>query len=228
MSASLKLDLNKKLYVRDPEQTELGKSIISESVLMIDELGIEHFTFKKLALQTGTTEASIYRYFENKHKLLIYLVSCYWELLDYRIDYHTNNINEAVDKLKIIIQIITHKGMEQPYLNHVNESALYRIVIAESSKAYLTKKVDADNEEGYFKGYLLLCKKISNIIREINPEYPYALALVSTLLEAVKKQAFFAQHLPELTEAKFDGDTHQGVVDFLEHLAFSSIFSTIT
>lgn len=40
---------------------------------MIYKTGYEAFTFKKLAEDIGTTEAGIYRYFENKYKLLVYL-----------------------------------------------------------------------------------------------------------------------------------------------------------
>ncbi|MBL7759004.1 MAG: helix-turn-helix transcriptional regulator, partial [Chitinophagaceae bacterium] len=59
--------MNTKLFLRDPEQSVLGRSIIQHSINMIHKVGFEDFTFKKLAQEIGTTEASIYRYFENKH-----------------------------------------------------------------------------------------------------------------------------------------------------------------
>ena len=225
MSTTLKMVLNERLYQRDPEQTELGRNIIKESIVLIDKLGFEHFTFKKLALQLNSTEASIYRYFENKHKLLVYLISWYWVWIDYQIDFQTNNIRSSEEKLKIIISIIAQYGLADNTFTYVNEKALYNIVVSESSKAFLTKEVDKDNEDGFFKEYKSLCHKIALIVSDISPAYPYPHALVSTLFEASKKQIFFAQHLPSLTEAKFDGANYSVINDFLKSLAFSSMNS---
>ena len=66
----LQLVLNDRYFLRDPLHTELGTKIVSQSILMIDQLGFEQFTFKKLAHAIGSTEASVYRYFDNKHRLL--------------------------------------------------------------------------------------------------------------------------------------------------------------
>ena len=70
MLPTLRLDLNQQLYLRDPQATALGRRVLAESVHLLDEIGFEAFTFKKLALALSSTEASIYRYFENKHRLL--------------------------------------------------------------------------------------------------------------------------------------------------------------
>lgn len=225
MSATLKIELNNKLYLRDPEHTELGRNIIAESINMIDEIGFEQFTFKKLAAKLASTEASVYRYFENKHKLLIYLISWYWVWLDYQITFCTNNIQDPKEKLRIFIGIISRNSVGQDKFTHIDEAALYRIVIAESSKAYLTKEVDSDNRDGFFKEYKSLCNKIGKLITEINPHYPYPISLVSTLFEAGKKQVFFAQHLHSLTEACIQNNDYSSIAAFLEHLAFSAIFN---
>jgi hypothetical protein len=58
MAASTHLSLNHNAYLRDPERTELGRKIISESIHMMDALGFEQFTFKKLAAEISSTEAS--------------------------------------------------------------------------------------------------------------------------------------------------------------------------
>ncbi|GAA3931251.1 TetR/AcrR family transcriptional regulator [Hymenobacter algoricola] len=95
MGTSLRLDLNEKLYLRDPQGTDLGRRLVAESVLLIDEIGFEQFTFKKLAQRMESTEASLYRYFENKHKLLVYLVSWHWAWLRYQIRFHTHNVPDV-------------------------------------------------------------------------------------------------------------------------------------
>ena len=70
------------------------------SIQLIGRNGFEAFTFKKLAEDIGTTEAGVYRYFENKHRLLIYIVAWYWTWLQYQVMYQTNNINDPIVKLK--------------------------------------------------------------------------------------------------------------------------------
>ena len=82
----LSIKLNEHLYLSDPQHTKLGQNIISKSVVLIDQLGFEQFTFKKLAKEIDSTEASVYRYFENKHRLLHYLISWYWSWLEYKVD----------------------------------------------------------------------------------------------------------------------------------------------
>ena len=60
------------------------------------EIGFENFTFKKLGEQIGSNESSIYRYFESKHKLMLYLSSWYWAWIEYRLVFATNNINNPL------------------------------------------------------------------------------------------------------------------------------------
>ena len=65
MNVSVNFKLNDKLFLRNPEESELGRKIIQNSIILIHQIGFEDFTFKKLAIEIGTTEASVYRYFEN-------------------------------------------------------------------------------------------------------------------------------------------------------------------
>jgi len=100
MELQLQIKMNEKLFVRNPEQTDLGRKIIQSSIQMIHGHGFEAFTFKKLAEIIGSTEAGIYRYFENKHRLLIYLTAWYWSWLEFRVNFHLNNISDPAIKLK--------------------------------------------------------------------------------------------------------------------------------
>ena len=99
MNWQLHPKMNEKLYLRDPEQSEIGKSIIKKSIILIRKLGFEAFTFKKLAEEIPTTEATVYRYFENKHRLLSYVVAWYWHWLDYQVMFKTNNISNSSENL---------------------------------------------------------------------------------------------------------------------------------
>ncbi|MBT8290820.1 MAG: TetR/AcrR family transcriptional regulator, partial [Muriicola sp.] len=89
---TIKIEVNRKTYVKDPESSDLGKRIVEHSILMIHELGFDSFTFKKLGASIGSNESSIYRYFENKHKLLLYLTSWYWGWQEYQFVFATNSI----------------------------------------------------------------------------------------------------------------------------------------
>jgi AcrR family transcriptional regulator len=222
----IQLQLSRNLYIRDPQETELGRKIIRKGIELIDQIGFEKFTFKKLAMAIESTEASVYRYFENKRRLLIYLIAWYWNWVEYIIDYQTNNITDPREKLKIAIRVITERKMVDPYFPDINEEALFRIIIAESDKTYLTKQVDDDNKEGLFRGYKSLCKKIAEMVKQINPSYEYPHALISTVLQASHQQIFFSQHLPSLTDLNFKSRNYNDQnFDFLYHLVIKTINS---
>ena len=220
----IQLKLNPNFYLRDPQETKLGKNIVTQSIQLIDELGLEQFTFKKLAHAINSTEASIYRYFDNKHRLLTYLVAWYWNWLEYQIDYQTHFLENPEQKLKKAIGLITHQIPHERHVEDVDEKTLYRLVINESDKTYRTKQVDADNKEGLFRGYKSLCTTIASILLEINPDFPYAHSLTSTVLETAHQQVFFAEHLPTLSSFKKEDTLQtQKLTDFLELLVFCSI-----
>ena len=218
----IQIKLNEKLFLRDPERSELGRNIIGNSIVLIEKLGFEEFTFKKLANQIDSTEASVYRYFENKHKLLVYLISWYYAWIEYQINYQTNNISDPEMRLKMILRILSESYKDDPN-SHIDESLLYKIVVAESAKVYLTKLVDQENKEGFFANYKMLCNKIAGVIQEITPDYPYPHSLVSTIIETTHEQIFFCEHIPSLTDIKSDQNNFAGIYDFLEHLAFSAL-----
>lgn len=219
----LSFKLNDHLYVRDPQHTKLGQNIISKSVALIDQLGFEQFTFKKLAAEIESTEASVYRYFENKHRLLHYLISWYWSWLEYKVDLATVNVQKPEDRLKACLRTIAEEKKYDPSFEFVNEEALYRIVVEELDKTYLTKWVDADNKDGLFGSFKSLCKKIAGIVHEINPDYEFPNALISSVLLAAKQQYFFLSHLPSLSNIKQDQFKHAKLYEFLETLVFKTI-----
>lgn len=221
--AVLSFKLNEHLFIRDPQHTVLGQNIISKSVEMIDKLGFEKFNFKKLAAEIESTEPSIYRYFENKHRLLHYLISWYWNWLEYKVDLATQNLHKPQERLKACLRIIAEEKKFDPSFEFVNEEALHRIVVEELDKTYLTKWVENDNKDGLFGSFKSLCKKIANIVHEINPAYKFPNALVSTSLLAAKQQYFFLSHLSSLTNIKQDKHKHEKIYEFLETMVFNTI-----
>lgn len=224
--ATLSLKLTEALYLRDPLSTELGKKILKNSIELIDSLGFEQFTFKKLASEIDSTEASIYRYFENKHRLLLYLIDWYWTWIGYKIDYETNNIPDPRERLSICLRILTEEKNADLYSADLDSKALHRIVMAEFEKTYHTKQVDSDNREGLFLPYKLVCRKVSGLVKEINPDFPYPMALVSTVMLSLNHQLFYAEHLPSLTEIKYEPGKHfEKLNDFINLLVTKALQS---
>ena len=191
MEVQLQIKMNEKLFLRNPEETELGRKIIQCGIQLIHEIGFELFNFKKLAERIGTTEAGVYRYFENKHRLLFYVTTYYWSWLQYRVLFETNNIDNPEIKLKKVITLLAKTVEDDHKTLYVDESVLHQIIIAESSKTYLTKHVTEDNKELLFKPYKDLCTVIADIILIYNPKYKYPRTLATTLIEMAQYQIFF-------------------------------------
>ena len=221
--AILKLLISDNLYLRDPQETELGRKIVEESIALIDTLGFEGFTFKKLANAIESTESSIYRYFENKHRLLNYLIAWYWNWVEYKIDFGIQNIDDPAQKLDVALRILTEKKQCDATFPQIDEEALYRIVITESDKVYHTKNVDSHNKEGLFRGLKSITTKVAGFVKSINPDFAYPHSLVSTVLQAAHHQVFYAQHIPSLTDCAVKEDCYVLNGHFIKQLVFKSI-----
>jgi AcrR family transcriptional regulator len=198
--ANFKIQINDKIYVKDPETSDLGKKILEQSIILIDEIGFDNFTFKKLGEKIGSNESSIYRYFENKHKLLVYLSSWYWSWMEYKLVFATANISDASEKLKKAITIVTEKVNDDASTTYINESLLNKIIIAEFTKTLHTKEIDAENKEGFFLIYKRVISRLILIVNDVNPEYQYAKSLVSSIVEGSLHQYFLKDHLKTITD----------------------------
>jgi AcrR family transcriptional regulator len=198
--SNLKIQINEKIYVKNPETSELGKKILEQSILLIDEIGFDNFTFKKLGEKIGSNESSIYRYFENKHKLLVYLSSWYWSWMEYKLVFSTANITDSKEKLKKAIIIVTEKVTDDRSTAHINEAILNKIIIAEFTKTLHTKEVDQENKEGFFLIYKRVIARIVAIVNEVNPDYLYAKSLISSVVEGSLHQYFLEEHLKTITD----------------------------
>ncbi len=218
--AKVALTINDTLYMKDPNSSSLGIRIIKEGISLLDEVGFEQFTFKKLALRIETTEASVYRYFESKHQFLLYLINWYWGMIEYRLAFETANISDAKVKLKKAIHLLTSIPDPEVEMVFDAEVKLKRVVINEASKVYFTKEVDKENEHGAYAVYKSIVSKVVEILEEINPNYPYGAMLVTTIIESSNQQRFFGEHLPRLTNTSPQKDT-------FEQFALDLVFKTL-
>lgn len=217
---SIQINVGSELYLKNPDSTELGQKIISCSILLIDKLGFESFTFKKLSIKINSPESSIYRYFENKHTLLVYLTSWYWSWTEYKILLATINVEMSVKKLEKAIHVLTKPDLVDQTISYIDEVVLNRIIIAESAKAFHTKDVDEENKKGSFEAYKNMVNRVAEMVLEINPQFKYPRMLVSTVVEGAHQQRYFSKHLPNLTDVKKGEDS---ITKFYSQLVFNLI-----
>ncbi|MGI9190847.1 MAG: TetR/AcrR family transcriptional regulator [Chitinophagaceae bacterium] len=219
MNFQISFKVSDKLYLRDPESSELGRKIVQHAIKLIHVLGYEHFTFKKLATEIHTTEAGIYRYFENKHRLLLYILNWYWSYMELLVVFQVSNLPDHGDKLRKVLELLTQKLPDDSGNVDFNKQSLNEIVIRESSKAYLVKEVSEINKEQVFKPYKELCTKIAEIIHAYCPNYPYPHSLSSTIIEEAHHQQFFSKKLPSLTDNTIV-EPGEYTYQYLHHLLF--------
>jgi len=217
--SNIKISVPDKIFIKDPESSKLGKKIIEHSILLIDKIGFDSFTFKKLGQQIGSNESSVYRYFESKHKLLLYLTSWYWAWIEYQFVFATHSISDIQEKLDKAIEIITRTIKEDNKFSHINEVVLNRIIINENSKSYLTKEVDIENKEGYFIVYKRIITRFSEMILMLNPEYPFPSSLASTIVESALHQHFLKDHFQSITDCNDTISPYQ----FISHLTLNTL-----
>jgi len=217
---SVKFGINEKIYVKDPESSDLGRRIVKESISMMNEMGFESFTFKKLGVKIGSNESSVYRYFESKHALLVYLISWYWSWIEYKLVFATTNVTPPEVKLTNAIKILTQEVTEDNTFSFINEVILNKIIVSESSKAYHTKDIDKENEKGFYKTYKRVVQRVGDIVLEVNPSFEFPHMLVSTVIEGAHHQRYFSEHLPSLTDVN---EGKNNIVRFYTDLVLKTI-----
>jgi AcrR family transcriptional regulator len=215
---SMQIKVSERTYLKNPENSELGKRILREGHRMLEELGFEHFTFKKLAEKTGTTESSVYRYFESKHQFLIYLLNWYWSYLEYQLVFHTLKLKSPTEKLKRAIELI-NETQPKSVKDSFDLATLQKIAVNESAKAYLTQEVDKKNTEGCYHSYKRLCSRFAEILMEINPRFTYAQTTAALIVDGISQQKFYREHLPALSNFTRDG---KNSTEFFFHLALNA------
>jgi hypothetical protein len=219
MDFQVKFNINDRTYLRNPESTEVGRLMVKRAIDLIYELGFEQFTFKKLAIEINSTEATIYRYFENKHRILLYILNWYWCYMEFLVTFKLENVKDKKDRLKIVIHLLTHELAESTSQFDYNKKFLNQIVITESSKVYLVKEVIEINKNEGFKPYKDLCAKIATVISDYNSKYKYPRSLSTTLIETSHHQQYFSINLPKLTDISAKRDSEFTSL-FIEDLLF--------
>ncbi len=222
MAIIVRIAPNDHLYLRDPQESDLGKRILHHSCIELQRLGLEELTFKKLATAIGCTEASVYRYFSSKQQLLQYLVAYYWDWVHFLVNNAIAPIREPEKRLHAAVAALTEPMKTNTSVPYIDEQFLYQIVLTEGQKAYHFKSIDTENDKGIFLGYKALTEKLADLVTEVNPKFPYPRALASSLFEMAHNHTYFAEHLPRLTDLcpgkKFKGDLEKMLLFWVDGL----------
>ena len=217
---NIRVEVNSSLYIKNPISSKLGELIIKEGLFLLEDIGYESFTFKKLASFIQTTESTLYRYFENKHQFFMYLFNYYWTWMEVNFVLAITNIDDPKEQLKRIIGVLVSQSPQKNGTLHLDEILLKQMITNESSKTFLNKKVDEENKAGYYLTFKRNVCLISEILLKINANYLYPNALAATLVEASFHQRYFGLHLPRLTN-----ELHitSNLEDFLFHLSINAL-----
>ncbi len=214
------IKLDSQLFVKDPLSSAVGQEIIRHSVNLISADGLEQFNFKKLAVALGSTESTVYRYFKNKHQLMMYLASWYWSMLEWRVAFATANVSSPAVALDNALRILSIAQSDLGKTDFLNESKLHDIVVTESFKAFVIKGLLKKERLGYFGSYMSLCDRVASIIQQISASYMFPKALAATLIETAHYQLLLRSRIPELTDLPKD---EYSLHTLLHQLAFKAL-----
>jgi len=133
------------------------------------------------------------------------------------------NENSSTEKLKIAIDGILFSIKKNPEIDFIDEDILHRIMVSQADKVLRIKEVTEENRNGFFLAYKKVVKSIADIILEIEPNFPYARILASTLMEIPNQQLYYAENLPSLTNLQHNEENQYEIQKVMENMAFSWI-----
>lgn len=214
LTKNLELHIPDNLFLKNPRESALGQRLLRDAAQLIASQGIDSFNFKKLAMVAQCTEATVYRYFENKHKMLLYILNIFWGWQEYAIVFAISNVSDPVVKLQKVCSILA-----DPELRYIDDKEfshhLLLIAIQEGVKIHLTPSLKQEISDGSMKSYYRLVQRLAGIIREADADYAYPVSLATSLMDMALQQIFYAIHYEELTDTCRDTSK---LTRFLTHL----------
>lgn len=178
----------------------MGGRILAEGLALLNEIGLEAFTFRKLAEHIGCTEATVYHYFANKQRLLQYYFQMYWLWLATHCRQEGRALKDPLERLHGDIRALCGLWPAEALAGRFDPSDLRELVINEGSKSFMHKNVDSDNKLKLFKPYKDLCAHIATELKACAPRMRSPRSFATTLVEMAHSLEFAMHHLPALTE----------------------------
>ena len=193
------------LALRDTA-SPMGLRILAEGLALMNAIGLEAFTFKKLAERIGCTEVTVYHYFANKQRLLQYYFQVYWLWLATHCQQEGRALKDPVARLHGGIRALCGLWPADTFAAQFDPSDLRDLVINEGSKSFMHKNVDSDNKLKLFKPYKDLCTHIATELKACAPRMKTPRSFATTLVEMAHSLEFAMHHLPALTELSVKKD----------------------
>ena len=194
------------LHLRDPATSAIGERILSEGLVLMNELGLEAFTFKKLTEYAECTEATIYKYFPNKQRLLQYYFQLYWMWLDTHCQQEGRLLLDPWERVQGDIRALCGLWAKDAMAAQLDPIVLRELVIVEGSKSFLHRNVDEDNKLKLFQPYKNLCAHLASEIKACDKTCKQPRTFATMLIEMARSLEFAMEHLPALTELGAGGD----------------------
>jgi len=213
MNLHFQVHIPSRMAQHDPSHSRTGLKILNTAIQLIADEGYEAFHLSRLAEKAGTVESTVYRYFENKHKLLLYISGWYWAYLDFSIDYETREMKDPRQILSKAIEMMA--GISLPKNSSLigDPLIIHRIITMEFSKIYITQMAHDDNKEGYFVYFKTFVNKIGNLLADIMPGYKFPRSLAFLLVLGIYQQIHVAEKLPALS----DYDHSEPLDEYISH-----------
>jgi hypothetical protein len=161
MIKGIKFSFSNHLYLKFPHETKYGNRLLSHTVELMAPTGFEAFTFRKLDIEMKSAEASIFRCFENKHQLLVFLSCWYWEWVHYLVHIHTLKIKSPEEQLRRTIHQLLQSSEQSNLTEYINENLLHKLLVGKVVKAIHYHDVYDENRQGMFKSRKELVDKIA-------------------------------------------------------------------
>ncbi|HQV50815.1 MAG: TetR/AcrR family transcriptional regulator [Flavobacteriales bacterium] len=194
------------LHLRDPAASAVGGRILSEGLALMNELGLEAFTFRKLADRAECTEATIYNYFTNKQRLLQYYFQLYWMWLDTHCQQEGHTLTDPWARVQGDIHALCGIWSKDALAAQLDPVALRDLVLVEGSKSFMHRNVDEDNKLKLFQPYKDLCSHLAKELKACDRSCKHPRTFATTLIEMAHSLEFAMDHLPALTELSGAGD----------------------
>lgn len=205
------------LALRDTS-SPMGGRILADGLALMNEIGLEAFTFKKLAERIGCTEVTVYHYFANKQRLLQYYFQMYWLWLATHCQQEGRALRDPLVRLHGDIRALCGLWPADTLAARFDPSALRELVINEGSKSFMHKNVDSDNKLKLFKPYKDLCAHIASELKACAPRLRSSRSFATTLVEMAHSLEFAMDHMPALTELSVKKDRNK-LAEFLIDLS---------
>ncbi|MFN5207896.1 MAG: TetR/AcrR family transcriptional regulator [Bacteroidota bacterium] len=200
MKLHFQVHIPSRMAQHDPSHSRTGLKILNTAIQLIADEGYESFHLSRLAEKADTVESTVYRYFENKHKLLLYISGWYWAYLDFSIDYETREMKAPAQILNKAIEMMAGKNLPTNIDLIGDPLLIHRIMITEFSKIYITQMAQEDNKEGYFVYFKTFVNKIGNLLSAIMPGYKFPRSFAFLLVLGIYQQMHVAEKLPALSD----------------------------